>query len=92
VSTPAAVEVSRDLALNWGQTTVAYRLDRGRACVTCRRPAFMDNPDRKPQHKVCAERDLVRAHGPAGAWALAAAGYRKSTNSGDGDGGRPGAR
>lgn len=74
---------------------MAWKLGTDRRCVSgCGFLAFMDNADGQPQHKVCAELELLRAHGPDGAWRLAAAGYPKKgrKDAVTSDGGRPGSR
>jgi hypothetical protein len=87
----AGTPLHRGVALNWGHNTVAWKLGAGRRCVSgCGKPAYMDNADGQPQHKVCAEQDLIRQLGPDGAWQHAAAGYPKRGRNDDG--GRPGAR
>ena len=79
------------LALNWGSHQVAWKLGGDRVCATCGQAAYMTNSSGDPQHKICAERELVATHGPAGAIAVAAAGYPPRGRRGE-DGGRPGAR
>jgi hypothetical protein len=58
-------------ALHWGGHRVLWQPE---PCVSCHGPAHMINEDGLPQHKVCAERELVATHGTSRAIELAGAG------------------
>lgn len=43
------------LLLNWGNPKDHWS-GRDLACITCRESTWLLNDDKKPQHKVCAEK------------------------------------
>jgi hypothetical protein len=62
-----------DITLDWRHCRVSQH---PRPCRICRRGALMLDPDDQPCHKTCAESELVRTRGVAGARAVVAATFR----------------
>lgn len=66
--------------LDWSHHQLDHRM---RPCRLCRRPALMVDAEGLPCHKSCAEDELVRTLGMAGALAAAAASCtRRQTRAG----------
>ena len=68
-----ATAVPYDVALDWRHCRVSQH---PRPCRICRCGALMLDPDDQPCHKTCAESELVRTRGVAGARAAVAATFR----------------